>query len=166
VAELQQVLGFTPELYEAVAPVLTVHSGAQSIDPSTAPVAALLALPGATPAQVAAAWAARGNASLPQHGDESNGSELGGDSLRMLDDVVRNDPGSSGQVVRQRQHPAVTITSKAQTPGGGIFERLAVVRLTNDPVRPFLILEWRQVWEVDPDPNDGTDTSREEDPGY
>lgn len=46
VEELRAVLGMTPDLYQHVAPWLTVHSGQAGIDPRAAPPDLLLALPG------------------------------------------------------------------------------------------------------------------------
>jgi len=162
VAELQQVLGITTELYENVAPVLTVYSGGRSIDPSTAPVAALLALPGATKAQVEASVASRRNLSSARADSAPNGSEQRQDFFQTFNDVASDDQTSSRHVVRQRRHPVVTVTARAETPGGGVFERLAVVRLTNDPARPFILHEWRQVWETELEGDDVTDTIPEE----
>jgi general secretion pathway protein K len=59
VEELQQVLGMTPELYRHVAPLVTVYSWQDGIDPLTAPPEVLLALPGIGPARVEAILAAR-----------------------------------------------------------------------------------------------------------
>ena len=49
VDELKLVMDMTPELFERVAPALTVYSGRQFLDPQFAPREALLALPGMTP---------------------------------------------------------------------------------------------------------------------
>ncbi|HLF97802.1 MAG TPA: type II secretion system protein GspK [Methylococcaceae bacterium] len=46
VEELRAVLGMSPELYQRVAPWLTVYSGQAGIDPRSAPPELLLALPG------------------------------------------------------------------------------------------------------------------------
>jgi general secretion pathway protein K len=46
VEELRAVLGMNPELYQRVAPWLTVYSGQAGIDPRAAPPGLLLALPG------------------------------------------------------------------------------------------------------------------------
>ncbi|TAL85297.1 MAG: general secretion pathway protein GspK [Rhodanobacter sp.] len=49
VEELQMVLGITPTIYQAVAPNVTVWSGATTPDAETAPEMVLAAIPGMTP---------------------------------------------------------------------------------------------------------------------
>jgi general secretion pathway protein K len=61
VEELQQVAGVTPALYRAVAGAITIWSGRESPDPTTATSLALAAVPGMTPARVAQVLAARRN---------------------------------------------------------------------------------------------------------
>ncbi len=46
VSELRQVLGMTPQLYQSMAPALTVYSGRGQVNPSFAPPQVLAALPG------------------------------------------------------------------------------------------------------------------------
>lgn len=46
VSELRQVLGMTPEIYQVVAPALTVYSGKEKVDATFAPPQVLSALPG------------------------------------------------------------------------------------------------------------------------
>lgn len=65
VEELQMVLGMQPTVYRAVASQVTLWSGRQSPDPSTAPPLALAAVPGMTPQQAQALVAAR-SAGPPQ----------------------------------------------------------------------------------------------------
>jgi general secretion pathway protein K len=65
VEELQMVLGMQPTLYRTLASQVTLWSGRQSPDPSTAPPLALAAVPGMTPQQAQALVAAR-SAGPPQ----------------------------------------------------------------------------------------------------
>jgi general secretion pathway protein K len=58
VEELQMVLGMTPQLYEAVAPYVTIWSGRASPDPNTAPLLALASIPPGMDLQHAAAMIA------------------------------------------------------------------------------------------------------------
>ncbi|MGL1608635.1 hypothetical protein ACSTIN_22835, partial [Vibrio parahaemolyticus] len=44
--ELRLVDGMTPEIYDQIASGITVYSGRKEIDPATAPLAALVTLPG------------------------------------------------------------------------------------------------------------------------
>jgi general secretion pathway protein K len=136
VAELQQVLGVTPDLYERVAPVLTVYSGGRSIDPTTAPREALLALPGAKLEQVEAILTSRGAA-----GDSTSGELPSFDGLSATD--MHED---TARIVRSRGRSVFTITAVARAPSGGKFERQAIVRLTGDPLQPFLFHEWHRAW--------------------
>jgi len=55
IEELQMVLGMTPDLYEAVAPYVTIWSGRPSPDPNTAPLLALASIPPGMDLQQAAA---------------------------------------------------------------------------------------------------------------
>lgn len=57
--DLQRVLGMTPEVYDRLAPFITVYSGRAGIDPAVAPKEVLLAIPGVTAAQVANYLASR-----------------------------------------------------------------------------------------------------------
>ncbi|RDS79380.1 general secretion pathway protein GspK [Dyella monticola] len=59
VEELQMVLGVTPDLYEKVAPYVTIWSGRSSPDPATAPLLALASVPGMDLQHAAAIIAAR-----------------------------------------------------------------------------------------------------------
>jgi general secretion pathway protein K len=153
VAELQQVFGMRSELYDTVAPILTVYSGGPSVDPSTASSAALLALPGATQAQVDAIMKAR----VSGPSDLAVGTEAQEAAPPMLGAPAGADPVLSGQLMQQRQHRVFTITATAKTPGGGIFVRAAVVSLTGDPAQPFVFHEWRQVWATSEEADGVTD---------
>ncbi len=46
VDELRLVDGMSPEIFDQIAPGITIYSGKKSIDPATAPLAALMTLPG------------------------------------------------------------------------------------------------------------------------
>ncbi|MFO1353063.1 MAG: type II secretion system protein GspK [Gammaproteobacteria bacterium] len=52
VEELQQVLDMTPEIYERIAPALTMASGQPGIDPAAASALVLNAIPGSDPQMV------------------------------------------------------------------------------------------------------------------
>jgi general secretion pathway protein K len=56
--ELQMVLGMNPDIYEAVAPYVTIWSGRASPDPNTAPLLALASIPPGMDLQHAAAMIA------------------------------------------------------------------------------------------------------------
>jgi len=59
IEELQQVLGMDNDLYEVVAPVVTIWSGRERPNPVHAPPLALAAIPGMTPDQANALLATR-----------------------------------------------------------------------------------------------------------
>lgn len=65
IEELQMVVGMQPALYRTLAPQITLWSGRQSPDPTTAQPLALAAVPGMTPPQAQALVAARA-AGAPQ----------------------------------------------------------------------------------------------------
>jgi general secretion pathway protein K len=116
--ELRRVLGVTEEIYTAVAPLVTVHSGQRGIDPDVAP-ADVLAVLGA--ASVVA--------------DTGNGAaEAATGAARR---ATRPNTSSS----RQR---AFTITTQARTVGGGVFVRKAIVELTGDRNQPIAVRQWEQ----------------------
>mgnify|MGYP000076244857 CR=1 FL=1 len=120
--ELLQVMGVTREGYKAVAPAITVYSRSKGIDPTTAPPAALAALP-----RVGAGTA------------EALASQRKGRSVEDLRALL----GDSQHLVPS-SIPIVTIRAEATTAGGAVFVREAVVALTPGLRRPFHILNWEQ----------------------
>ena len=157
VAELQQVLGMNLDLYERVAPALTVYSGRRSIDPMTAPREALLAMPGAKQDQVDALIESRASTRdrhEPGRNDRSSSEALDqsatGESNSfdsLFDDAVSaDDEAADPNEQSVRENGVYSITAVASAPDGGTFERLAVVRLTGDPLQPFVFREWRRSW--------------------
>ncbi|MCH8808882.1 MAG: general secretion pathway protein GspK [Proteobacteria bacterium] len=121
VEELQQVLGVTAPLYQAVAPALTVHTGSKGIDAKSAPREVLMALPGSEAAAVDAYLAARAEA--PE-----------GAGPAFL--------GAEGLSARSRRR-VYTIHAEARAPGGAVFAREAVVRLGGG-ARGYRIEAWKQ----------------------
>lgn len=57
--ELKLVMGMTPDLFDRIAPALTIYSGRPFVDPNVAPRQVLLALPGMDDSRVDAVLAAR-----------------------------------------------------------------------------------------------------------
>jgi general secretion pathway protein K len=121
--ELRGVPGMTPELYRRVAPLLTIWSGAGTIDPGVAPPALLRALPGFEERSVQAVLAARLAPSPENTG---------------LDGIDT----SASSLLAASDRRAFTIRATASTSGGGRFIRDAVIELTGDPAHPFLIRSW------------------------
>jgi general secretion pathway protein K len=124
-SELLHVLGMTRELYEQVRPNVTVHSGADGIDPTRAPLPVLQALPGMTPDLLDAMLAA---ATAP-------------DPLLALESE-RLPPDLQAYLLPSRE-VIYTIRALGST-GGGNFLREAVIELGASQYRPFLVHAWRR----------------------
>lgn len=122
VAELRLVPGMTRRIYQAVAPLVTVYTFSDRIDPVTAPAEVLRSLPGVTPQQVDAYLAARAQIGVQPT------------ALPPLPGAERFLALSSPQ--------AVTIRAEAETASGASFVREATVALTGNP--PYRYLSWRQ----------------------
>ena len=125
-AELVRVLGMSDELYRRIRPHVTVHAGADGLDPTRATRAVIEALPGITPAVVERLLAA----------------DPDDDPLAAIDDDV-----VLAQIDRYwlpSREAVFTVRAEAWTPGGGRFVREAVIELDGSPQRPFLVHAWRQ----------------------
>ncbi|HXO69421.1 MAG TPA: type II secretion system protein GspK [Bradyrhizobium sp.] len=117
VDELLLVMDMTPALFRRIEPALTVYSGRPLIDPQVAPREALLALPGMTPDKVDPALAARGNPRL------------------AIDPLA-------GGVMASPRGRAFTIRIEFEKSNRTIVVE-AAVRLTDNPVQPYWLLNWR-----------------------
>jgi general secretion pathway protein K len=124
VEELMLVMDMTPALFARVKPALTVYSGRQFIDPQVAPREALLALPGTDADNVASVIAERTN---QPYGATS---------------VVA---GSQSSISLQGR--AYTIRAEIARPTG-IVVREASVRLTDNPMQPYLMLNWKAIASI------------------
>jgi general secretion pathway protein K len=122
VEELQQVLGMTPLLYEAVAPTLTVHTGQEGIDANVAPRAVLLALPGTDAEAVESYLSARAGA-----------PEGGGPTFVQAE--------SFGTRSRSR---FFTLRAESRLENGAIYVREAVVALGGRRQQPYRLLSWKR----------------------
>jgi general secretion pathway protein K len=117
VDELLLVMDMTPSLFGHIEPAVTVYSGRQFVDPNVAPREVLLALPNEDPASIENIIAARANQNSPIN------SSIAGNMtpLRGRSFTVRTGFEKSNKLVSQQ----------------------VTVRLTDDPVQPFWILNWR-----------------------
>ncbi len=122
VEELQQVLGMTPLLYEAVAPALTVHSGQEGIDSDVAPGAVLRALPGTDAEGVENYLSAR--AAAP---------EGAGPAFVTAE----------GFGTRSRSR-FFTVRAESRLDNGAIFVREAVVALGGGRRQAYRLLSWKR----------------------
>jgi len=125
-SELLHVLGMTRELYELVRPNVTVHSGADGVDPTRAPRPVLQALPGMTPDLLEAMLAAA----------------AGPDPLLALESEALP-PDLEAYLLPSRE-VIYTLRALGRTAGGGNFVREAVIELGASQDRPFLVHAWRR----------------------
>ncbi len=119
--ELLRIPGITPEMFNRIAPGLTVQSGQEQPDRAVAPYETLLALPGITPAAARRMLADRTNVAT---------------SPAAMSVFV------DGQValgVDQRGWP-FAITCRFRY-GQGFYRLDAVIRQTGAPMPPFLVSE-------------------------
>jgi general secretion pathway protein K len=123
VGELRRVLGMTAPLLAKLTQSLTIYSRQRGINPATAARDVLLALPGVTPEQVDAFIAARSEA---------------------IANRLPVPPFASAQGFAVVAAPVWRIHVRAQSPDGVTFARDAVLRLLNDPQRPFVTLLWQE----------------------
>jgi len=121
--ELRRVLGVTLEMFARIMPMVTVHSGQRGVDPNVAP-AEVLGILSTTIDQPEAPGRAA---------DEADRTLAG----RVTGRQSRANTSSS----RER---AFTIMTEAQTAGGGIFVRRAIVELTGDRDQPITVRQWEQ----------------------
>lgn len=115
VEELQMVLGITPTIYRAVAPNVTIWSGATTPDPETAPAMVLAAIPGMTPERESSIQAARMRRELDPTLVPSNGTTHSIHSEATLADGTR---------------AVVRATIRLQTGQAG--------------VQPYAVLRWQE----------------------
>jgi general secretion pathway protein K len=140
VEELHQVPGMTTELYDRIAPLLTVHSGLRGIDPEIAPFQVLAALPGMGTAEAKRLMAGRiatGITTLTPTAPER--PKKGGVPLLA--------PGfseSANALFVRSTRSVFTIMAAAQSPTGAQFTRKAIVAIADDPRQPYVFLDWAQ----------------------
>jgi general secretion pathway protein K len=125
VSELRLVLGMTPEIYERLAPLVTIYSRLGRINPLSAPASVIRALPGVSPEAADEFLAVR----------EGHDAQLNG-ALATL--------GNAGRYLTRALPQAVTIRSRAALPDGGVFIREAVVEFSRLRDPTYRILLWRQ----------------------
>ncbi|MBI3148310.1 MAG: general secretion pathway protein GspK [Betaproteobacteria bacterium] len=123
IADLQRVLGVTPALYARLAPYLTVQSRQSGIHALYAAPELLLALPGATPEQVAIYVAQRQEAL-------ASGAPV--------------PPFPAAAAFAAGESAAFQVRAEARTGDGVLFVREAVVRLTGNLRQPPIFMIWRE----------------------
>jgi general secretion pathway protein K len=125
-SELMRVLGMTQSLYQRVRPYVTVHSGAEGVDPARASRPVLQALPGMTSSLLEALLTA--------------GEEI--DPFSLIEDQPL--AADLEQYFVPSRELVFTIRALGRTSGGGRFMRQAVIELGASGDQPFLVYAWRR----------------------
>jgi len=124
--ELQLVLGMRPEVYQRIAPMITVYSRQAGVNPHLAQRDVLLAIPAVTEEQVDAFLAERASAQAE----------------RRVPPIFM----AAGTYASYAQVSAVTIRADVSLDEGITVSREAVAMLTPQyPRRPFTFLAWREL---------------------
>jgi general secretion pathway protein K len=161
VAELEQVLGITHELFVRLEPLLTVYSGTRGVNPLTASRDVLQLLPKIAAQRDAMLQERRGfsNGLATSQSGKMVGSGASGSLLNVLQSAGQQLATPSGAVSASMDLDpgvldssalrAVTIIAEARTSAGGIFRRKAVVLFAQGPFAqgPFAIREWQRNWQ-------------------
>lgn len=125
IEDLRLVPGVTRDIYDRVAPFVTVYSGVADIDPLTAPPQVLRSLPEVNAAEVEDFLSAR-------------------QRLGPVPGQLPSLTGAASGFLAHRVLQNATVISEGKTAGGTTFTRAAVVSLSADPSAPYSILSWRQ----------------------
>jgi general secretion pathway protein K len=124
--ELQLVLGMRPEVYQRIAPMITVYSRQAGVNPHLAQRDALLAIPSVTEEQVDAFLADREAARRD----------------KKLPPLFT----AAGSYASYSQVAAVTVRADVSLGDGIAVSREAVAMITPQyPRRPYTLLAWREV---------------------
>lgn len=143
VSELSQVMGITPALYEALAPLLSVYAWSPQVDAMTAPRDVLLAVPGLSESVVDAFIQARG--------------EEDADARRVIALLA----GSERYLARGGAGGVFSLSARATMPSGVQAARRAVVKLTAGATRPIAILAWFEELPAAAQPASATSAANE-----
>jgi general secretion pathway protein K len=122
VSELSQVRGVSPELYQALAPLVTVYAWSPRVDALSASREVLLAVPGLAEASVQAFLAQRREDANPRR------------AMTLLAGAERY-VASAGSGV-------FSLAARASGADGVNVSRRAVVKLTGSSTRPVSVLAW------------------------
>lgn len=131
VAELQQVMGITPELYARAAPLFTVHTRNRRPNEAAAPPLVLAALHGETLGE--------GGATAEADAPMGQGGVLPADLDGDEDASEAGEPSG-----RRSQLGLYALHAEGRTEDGAVFARDAVVQLVRDQTPPFRTLAWQQ----------------------
>ncbi len=126
VEELQLVLGVTPDIYRRLEPLVTVDCRRPGIDPLVAPAAALAAVPGIDAPALAAFLEVRRRTPAQEMGPGVGQFAAGNKYLETS------------------PQQAFTINATARLDSGVAVTWRAVVWITGDATRPYLLRTWKK----------------------
>ncbi len=135
VEELQQVYGMTREIYQLVAPALTVH--ARRRRPFTA-----TALPLVQAALVGGLGDETGREASPDSeadDEEDDNDVVALEDLSDVPQIIKKGPSPARSRV-----PVYTIHAEGRSAGGAVYALDAITRLTRDSERPYVFLGWKR----------------------
>jgi general secretion pathway protein K len=165
VEELRQVMGMTYDLYEKVAPLLTVHSRRPGFNPNFAPKEVLLSLPGVGDEKVnefldertlfddKKIEAQRQQEDALASGDDglSKDDGLGEKDESLLEgsdedllNILSEAPEISRFFTLGRSRGTMTVRAEARTASGGVFIREALVQIRRGRLENIQFLNWRR----------------------
>ena len=165
VEELRQVMGMTYDLYEKVAPLLTVHSRRPGFNPNFAPREVLLALPGVGDEKVDAflderslfadkkneaqrrqeeALASGDGARSEAEDQEGQEEALFEGSNEDLLNILSEAPEISRFFTLGRSRGTMTVRAEARTASGGVFIREALLQIRRGRLKSVRFLNWRR----------------------
>jgi len=140
VGELLQVLGMTRDLYDKVAPVLTVYSRESVPADDTAPPLVLAALFDNLGEEGEGLEEELGDIPLP----ELEESDLDEEALEAITDkpqVIREGPGA----LDARSNLGIySVHAEGRTAGGAVYALDAVLQLTSDGQQPYRFFAWHR----------------------
>ena len=124
--ELRLVMGMTPELYEKVAPLITIYSRQPGINASIAARGVLLALPGAT------------GAIVDQYMEQREQARAAKLPIPQLAVAAPYSSFANGIVIIR------AVATDGEGPQASNFVREAVVMRLATPKRPYTFLRWKE----------------------
>jgi hypothetical protein len=158
-------MGMTYDLYEKVAPLLTVHSRRPGFNPNFAPREVLLSLPGVGDEKVNAflderslfadkkneaqrlqeeALASGADALPADEEDETSADEQAEGSEEELLNILSEIPEISRFFTLGRSRGTMTVRAEARTASGGVFIREALLQVRPGRLENVRFLSWRR----------------------
>ena len=149
IEELFQVKGMTGPLYRAIAPAVTIFSGAEQPEEKVAPPAVVAALAELT-GRSTAGRAENTEGFLKTQADARRSRQAQAvDDRQVAVGRGRTDQATTALAGEEDEGALSGLSTygvhvEARTAGGAVFAREAVVRITPEQVPPYSVLSWRQ----------------------